>query len=70
MKTLDEIEASNKEFLTVAEVSDYLGKNQQGVRVSIRQGVPWGYVMEDATFRIPKRAFVNYHKYGAVIQVS
>ena len=68
--TLSEIEAIDKEFLSPSEVAEYLHKKPQGVRVSMRKGVPWGYVMEEATFIIPKQAFVNYHKYGAVIQIN
>lgn len=69
-KTLEQIEALDKEFLSISDVSEYLGKVPQGVRVSIRAGVPWGYVMESSTFIIPRRAFVNYHKYGAVIRID
>jgi hypothetical protein len=61
---LDDIEKLDTEFLDIPTVAAYLKKSQQSVRESIRAGVPWGYVMGAAAFRIPKRAFVNYHKYG------
>jgi hypothetical protein len=64
---LEEIEKMDKEFLDINDVAKYLGKNPQPVRQSIRNGVPWAYVMGNADFRIPKRAFVNYHKHGGVV---
>ena len=63
--TLDELEAQDKEFLSIPDVAEYLGKQQQNVRESLRLGVPWGYVMGNADFRIPRRAFVNYHRLGS-----
>lgn len=65
--TLDDIEQMDCEFLDIPTIAKYLGKSVQPVRQSIRNGVPWGYVMGNADFRIPKRAFVNYHKYGACV---
>lgn len=62
--TLEDIEKMGVEFLDVQTVADYLGKGPQNVRISIRQGVPWAYMMGQADFRIPRRAFVNYHKHG------
>lgn len=67
--TLEDIEKMDTEFLDIPTVAEYLGKNPQPVRQSIRNGVPWGYVMGNADFRIPRQAFVNYHKYGAVVIV-
>lgn len=65
--TLEQLEVMNGEFLPIPPVAEYLGKKEQSVRESIRNGVPWGYVMGNADFRIPKRAFVNYHLYGGMI---
>lgn len=65
--TLEDLEALDEEFLPIPPVAEYLHKNQQAVRESIRNGVPWGYVMGNADFRIPRRAFVNYHRYGGMI---
>lgn len=65
--TLEQLDKLDTEFLSIADVADYLGKNPQPIRESIRNGVPWGYVLGTATFKIPKRAFVNYHKYGSPI---
>lgn len=62
--TLDDIEKMTCEFIDIPTAAEYFGKDKQQVRVSIRNGVPWGYVMGNADFRIPRRAFVNYHKYG------
>jgi hypothetical protein len=64
---LEDIEKMDTEFLDVQTVAEYLGKGQQNVRVSIRQGVPWAYMMGQADFRIPRRAFVSYHKYGNAV---
>jgi hypothetical protein len=66
--TLEEIEKLDCEFLDIPTVSDYLRKDKQQVRNSIRKGVPWGYVMGNADFRIPRRAFISYHKFGSVIE--
>jgi len=63
--TLEQLENMDCEFLDIPTVAEYLGKNPQPIRESIRKGgVPWGYVMGRADFRIPRRAFVNYHKHG------
>lgn len=65
--TLEDIEKMDTEFLDVQTVAEYLGKGPQNVRISIRQGVPWAYMMGRADFRIPRRAFVNYHKHGNAV---
>lgn len=65
--TLDELEKMDCEFLPVPVVAEYLEKNPQPVRVSIRNGVPWGYVMGNADFKIPRRAFIHYHKFGSPV---
>jgi len=65
--TLEQIEQMDAEFLDVVTVAEYLGKNPQPVRESIRKGVPWAYVLGNADFRIPRRAFVNYHKNGSCL---
>ncbi len=67
--TLEDIEKMDCEFLPIPVVAEYLGmKNMsQCIRVAIRKGVPWGgYVQGKATFRVPRRAFVYYHKYGSI----
>lgn len=61
---LGDIEKMDCEFLPIPVVAEYLQKNPQPVRESIRAGVPWGYVLGNADFRVPRLAFVNYHKYG------
>jgi len=68
--TLDDLEKMDCEFLPIAAVAEYLEKNMQPVRNSLRQGVPWGYVMGNADFRIPRRAFVSYHRYGSATEVN
>jgi hypothetical protein len=65
--TLDDIKAMDKEFLTPAEVAEYIGAFPQNVREGIRAGVPWGYVLGKSRFVIPRKAFVHYHEKGAVI---
>ena len=65
--TLEDIEKMDVEFLDITTIAEYLGKNPQPVRASLRSGVPWGYVMGNADFRIPRRAFISYHKYGGVV---
>lgn len=66
--TLEDIEAMDAEFLDIPTVAEYLHKNMQPIRETIRAGVPWAYVMGNADFRIPRRAFVNYHRFGGVVQ--
>ena len=65
--TLEDIEAIGMEFLDIVTVAAYLHKKPQDVRCSIRNGVPWAYMMGKADFRIPRRAFINYHKFGSVV---
>lgn len=65
--TLSDLENMDCEFLTVKTAADYLKSKEQHVRVSMRRGVPWGYVLGNADFRIPRRAFINYHKYGSCV---
>jgi hypothetical protein len=63
--TLQDIEDIPREFLKISEAAEYLQCSPQGLRVSIRRGnVPWAYMIGQATFIIPKRAFVHWHKYG------
>lgn len=65
--TLDQIEKLKVEFLDIETVAAYLGKNPQPVRQSIRAGVPWAYVMGNADFKIPRRSFVFYHRFGSPV---
>jgi hypothetical protein len=65
--TLDDLEKTDGEFLDPMVVSEYLGCKPQPVRETIRNGIPWGYVIGKAKFVIPRRAFVNYHRYGGVV---
>ena len=69
-RTLEDIENIEGDFLTVTEVSEHLAVHPQYIRVAIRNGVPWGYVLGKCKFVIPKQAFVSFHKYGAVIKVD
>lgn len=62
--TLEELESMNVEFLDIATVSRYLNKDPQYIRNALRRGVPWGYWLGSSDYRIPKRAFINYHKNG------
>ena len=64
---LEDIESIDAEFLDISTVAEYLSKGPQNVRESIRQGVPWAYMMGRADFRIPRRAFVSYHRNGLSI---
>ena len=66
--TLEEIEKMDCEFLDVPTVANYLGMKHQPqiVRELIRRGVPWAYVVGKAKFVIPRRAFINCHKYGGI----
>jgi hypothetical protein len=60
--TLEQLESLPGEFIPVKLAAEYLQSGEQHVRCAMRKGVPWGYVMNKADFRIPKRRFVSYHK--------
>lgn len=68
--TLEDLERMDCEFLPVLTVAEYLHSKEQHVRVSMRNGVPWGYVMGQADFRVPRRAFVNFHRHGQAVQMK
>lgn len=65
--TLEQLERMEGDFLKVADVAEYLCKRTDTIHQSIRNGVPWAYVIGNSTYMIPKRAFVNYHRYGGMI---
>jgi hypothetical protein len=67
--TLNDIEEMDTEFLDVQTVANYynMPSMPQCIRESIRNGVPWGYVLGKSKFIIPRRAFVNYHKNGSAV---
>lgn len=64
--TLDELDKMQVEFLDIPTVSKYLNKDPGYIRNALRQGVPWGYSLGSSDYRIPRRAFVSYHKNGYV----
>lgn len=62
--TLEDLERMNVEFLDIPTVSKYLNKDTRYIRDALRRGVPWGYYLGSSDYRIPKRAFISYHKNG------
>ena len=70
--TLEELEKMDCEFLDIPTIASYLGGEHmlQPLRETIRKGVPWAYVVGKAKFVIPRRAFINYHKYGNAVVVK
>jgi hypothetical protein len=69
--TLEDIENIPRETLKIREVAEYLQCNQQSIRSSIRcKQVPWGYIIGQSKYIIPKRAFVHWHKYGNAGQAN
>jgi hypothetical protein len=74
---LEEIEAIEDEFISTDIAAAYIQRTTpekskpQAVRDAIRkQQVPWGYIVGTSTIRIPKQAFINYHRYGGVVTVE
>ena len=63
--TLETIEAINSEFLTPQEVAPYLGCSAYTINKQIESGAqfPFPAYMLGRHVKIPKRPFVNYHKY-------
>lgn len=65
---LEDLKNIDRETLTIAEVSEYLGVFPQYIREGIRNGVPWGYVLGKSRFVIPKHAFIKCHTEGTTIE--
>ena len=64
--TLEEIEAVEGDVLYTWQVVKYLKSSEDKINCAAKAGLlPWAYKIESRTV-IPKRAFVNYHKYGQV----
>ena len=62
--TLEEIEAIDDDVLSPWQVVKYLKSNEQTINCAAKAGLlPWAYKLGTRTI-IPKKAFVNYHKYG------
>ena len=63
--TLEEIEQLTDEILYPWHVAKYLGTCENTINCAARARLlPWAYKLGKHT-RIPKQAFVNWHKYGA-----
>jgi len=60
--TLEDLKNVEGDFLTVAEVAKYLQAHPQCVREGLRAGLPWGYVIGERRFVIPKERFIKYHE--------
>ena len=64
--TLEEIEALEQDVLYPWQIIKYLNTVEATVNCSAKAGtLPWAYKLGKRTV-IPKRAFVNYHKFGQV----
>ncbi len=70
IKTLEQIEALEKEMLTPAEVSAVMGMDAHAIRVRAHnadkggKGLPFPFFVVGARVRIPKRPFVAWMKTG------
>jgi excisionase family DNA binding protein len=63
--TLTEIEALGKNILTPSDVAAYLDMSQYTINLACKAGqLPWAY-MVGTRCKIPKEAFVNWHRYGS-----
>jgi len=64
--TLEEIEAIDEDVLYPWQVIKYLNTTEDTINCSAKAGLlPWAYKLGTRTV-IPKKAFLNYHKYGQV----
>jgi len=62
--TLDEIESMPGEFISTAVAAQYMQSTPNTVNTSIALGLfPFAYKAGKRNM-IPKRAFVNFHRYG------
>ena len=65
--TLKEIEQIDKEMLIPADVATFLGCGTHNINCACKAGtLPWAY-MVGTRCKIPKEAFVHYHRYGAAL---
>lgn len=68
--TLEDIESLDKDILVPADVAEYLGVKQHSINCASKAGtLPWAYQMGSRTL-IPKQAFVQWHRTGAVVRRS
>jgi len=64
--TLEEIEALNADVLYPWQITKYLNANEDTINCAAKAGLlPWAYKLGSRTV-IPKKAFINYHRYGQV----
>ena len=65
MSTLKEIEASSKEWLTVAEVAEFLNSDPQAIRTQAhkdRAALGFPIIMIGNHIKIPRAGFINFFK--------
>lgn len=68
--SLEDIEAIPKEILTPRDVAGYLACDPYSINTSCKAGqLSWAY-MKGTRCRIPKKAFLNFHKYGSVTIIN
>lgn len=66
-KSLEEIEALEEDILSPWHVCKYLKTGEQTINCAVKAGlIPWAYLLGSRVV-IPKKAFVNYHRYGQVL---
>jgi len=65
--TLEDIEAIPKNMLTPADVAGYLECAPYSINCAAKAGqLPFAYML-GTRVKIPKEAFINYHRYGATL---
>ena len=65
MSTLKEIEASSKEWLTVAEVAEFLNSDPQAIRIQAhkdRAALGFPVIIIGCHIKIPRVGFLNFFK--------
>ena len=68
--TFSELEASNKDFLVAAEVSEFLGVDPQSLRMQAQMdpdklGFP--VIVCGTRMRIPRLGFLHFVRYGKAV---
>lgn len=67
MRTLDEVAASDREVLTLADVCPVIGVDPQSVRIQLREhpnSLSWCYMIGTRTI-VPRDAFLASHGWFA-----
>ena len=65
MTTLREIESADKEWLTVAEVAEFLNSDPQAIRIQAhkdRAALGFPIIMIGNHIKIPRAGFINFFK--------